>query len=69
MQDIFKRIKMHNKFLNITQRMLDLQADNSVPIKAYPYYAWMDANEIRLKKEIPLMMKKLERHFKINPQT
>jgi len=65
-QDIFKRIRMHNEFLTTTTRMLDRQDDNSVPRKAYPYYEWMDKNEVRLNKEIPDMMEKLQQHFEIN---
>lgn len=63
-QDIFKRIKMHNQFIEITRHMKEEQSDYSVPKKAY-YYEWMDENEVRLKKEIPEMLSRLEQHFKI----
>ena len=65
-QDIFKRIKMHNEFLTTTIHMFDQEINNLVPKKAYPYYEWMDKNEVYLNKAIPDMTKKLQQHFKIN---
>lgn len=65
-QDVFKRIKMHNEFLIITDRMMDQQLDDSAPEKAYRYYEWMDKNKVRLKKEIPKITNKLQLYFKIS---
>lgn len=60
-QDIFKRIKMHNKFLAATREMGTL--DDPVPKESHPYYEWMDKNEIRLKDEIEDMLEKLRGSF------
>ena len=60
---------MHNEFLTATIHMQDQQSSDSISEKAYQYYDWMDKNEVRLNKEIPNMMKKLERHFKIGHLT
>lgn len=68
-QNIFKRIKMHNEFLATTKRMQDQQADDSVPEQAYPYYEWMDEHEVYLSREIPPMMEKLRQHFKFDRRT
>ena len=65
-QNIFKRIKMHNEFLTITKRMQDRQTDGSVPKQAYQYYEWMDEHEVYLSREIPNMMKKLQQYFKFD---
>lgn len=65
-QNIFKRIKMHNEFLAITKRMRDQHIDGSVPKQAYQYYEWMDEHEVYLSREIPGMMKKLQQHFKFD---
>ena len=34
-----------------------------VPRKSYPYYDWMDNNEVRLKKEIKNILEKLRNNF------
>ena len=60
-QDIFKRIKMHNKFLAATRDMGTL--DDPIPKESHPYYEWMDKNEIRLKNEIEGMLGKLRGSF------
>lgn len=60
-QDIFKRIKMHNKFLAATREMGTLE--DPVPKESHPYYEWMDKNEIRLKGEIERMLGKLRGSF------
>ena len=65
-QNIFKRIKMHNEFLATTKRMRDQQTNDSVPKQAYQYYEWMDEHEVYLSREIPPMMKKLRQHFKFD---
>ena len=65
-QNIFKRIKMHNEFLAITKRMRDQHADDSVPKQAYQYYEWMNEHEVYLNRDIPDMMKKLQQHFKFD---
>lgn len=67
-QNIFKRIKMHNEFLDIVKRMQDQQDSGSVPEQAYQYYKWMDEHEVYLSREIPSMMKKLQQHFKFDRQ-
>ncbi len=66
MQNIFKRIKMHNEFLAAVRRMHDQQTGDAVPEQAYQYYAWMDENEVYLSRKIPDMMKKLQKHFKFD---
>lgn len=68
-QNIFKRIKMHNEFLDIVKRMQDQQDSSSVPEQAYQYYEWMDEHEVFLSREIPPMMKKLQQHFKFDRRT
>ena len=61
-QDIFKRIKMHNEFLDIVIHTTN--QDNFVPKNTYKYYDWMDESEVILKKEIPIMLQNLKEHFK-----
>ena len=39
---------MHNKFLKITQEMQMEIPTDPVPKKSYPYYDWMDRNEVKL---------------------
>lgn len=65
-QDVFKRIKMHNEYLTLVMKMQDEQEDNSIPEKTYKYYKWMDHTEVVLAKEIPEIQKKLKEDFKLN---
>lgn len=67
-QNIFKWIKMHNEFLDITKRMRDQHTDDLVPKQAYQYYEWIDEHEVYLNREIPNIMKKLQQHFKFDRQ-
>lgn len=67
-QNIFSRIKDHNKFLELVRTMQDATPDNSIPEKAFKYYEWLDLNEVILLKDIPLMKKKLKEEFKITHQ-
>ena len=60
-QDIFKRIKIHNRYLTATREMGTL--DDPVPKESYSYYEWMNKNEIRIKDEIEDMLEKLKRSF------
>ena len=64
-QDTFKRIKNHNKNLEITNKMAEEDANDTAPPKSYPYYAQLDRDERRLKKEIPTIMEQLSMHFRI----
>lgn len=67
-QDIFKRIKMHNRYVDI---VLEMAEDNCgfVPPKAHKYCTWMDDAEKRLQKELPKTLQSLQVHFKINRRT
>ena len=50
-QDIFKRIKMHNQYVDIVLEMAE--GNNSlVPAKAHKYCAWIDDTERHLQKEL-----------------
>ena len=60
-QDIFKRIKMHNKFLTAAREMETL--DDPIPKESYKYYIWMNENEMQLEYEIKNMLEKLRTSF------
>ena len=64
-QNIFSQIKTHNKYIELVMRIKDETTDGRIPEKAYKYYEWLDSNEVRLLKDIPIMLKKLEKDFEI----
>ena len=64
-QDTFKRIKNHNKYLHITKNMGEEDENNTIPRKSYSYYHLLDKDECRLKEEIPEIMKQLQEYFDI----
>lgn len=67
-QDIFKRIKMHNQYVDAVLGMAE-NNDGLVPPKAHKYCVWMDDAEKRLQKEIPKILQSLQTHFKMNRRT
>lgn len=67
-QDIFKRIKMHNQYVDIVLGMAE-DRDGLVPPKAYKYCVWMEDAEKRLQKELPKTLQSLQAHFKMKRRT
>ena len=67
-QDIFKRIKMHNRYVDAVLEMAEGN-DSLVPPEAHKYCAWIDDTEKRLQKELPKTMRSLRAHFKTNRRT
>ena len=67
-QDIFKRIKIHNEYIDVVRRMTE-HNDNAMPIAAYKYCEWMDNTEKHLQQELPKMLESLQACFKMNRQT
>ena len=66
-QDIFKRIKMHNQYVDAVLEMVEDY--DGLPLKAHKYCAWMGDAEERLQKEIPKTLQCLRPHFKMNRRT
>lgn len=68
-QNIFNQIKTHNEYLKLTQN-LTFGKQEQFPEETHVFYIWMDDNEQKLLKDIPIMIKKLEEGFdvKINHQ-
>ena len=66
-QDTFKRVKMHNEFLNIALEIMDQQSNGKIPNRSFKYYIWMDKNEVRLKNDIPKIKERLRQSFKNIP--
>ncbi len=64
LQDIFQFIKIHNKYLDVVDKMYDQNDKNEIPHKALKYYEWMDLSEVDLMEKIPIMQKKLKAHLK-----
>ena len=64
-QDIFKRIKIHNKYVDTVLEMT-VHNDYDVPVNAYRYCEWMENAEKRLQKELPKILESLRVHFKTN---
>ena len=64
-QNIFRQIKTHNKYLDLVGTLQDEDENNKIPQKTYKYYRWMDTNEVKLEKDIPIMLEKLEKDFHI----
>lgn len=64
-QNIFRQIKTHNKYLDLVGELQDEDKSGKIPEKTYKYYEWMDKNEVKLEKDIPIMLKKLEKDFNI----
>ncbi len=60
-QDIFNRIKDHNKCLRIASEMS--YEDRDVVPKIHKYYEWLDANERHLNEDIPKMVELLRNHM------
>jgi len=67
-QDIFKRIKMHNKYVDAVLETTERNGGH-VPVSAYKYCLWMEDAEKRLQKELPKMLRSLREHFKMNRRT
>ena len=64
-QNIFNQIKTHNDYLDLCKKIQDTESTQEIPKKAYRYYEWMDENEVKLEKDIPIMLKKLKKDFNI----
>lgn len=64
-QNIFNQIKTHNDYLDLCKKIQDDEGTEAIPEKTYRYYTWMDENEVKLEKDIPIMLKKLEKDFNI----
>lgn len=67
-QDIFKRIKMHNQYVDAVLGMSE-DNDGFVPPKAHKYCAWIDDAEKHLQEELPKILQSLQTHFKIDRRT
>ena len=63
-QNIFHQIKTHNEYVDQVLKMSD-ETLGEIPEKSHKYYAWMDENEVKLLKDIPKVLKKLEEDFEI----
>lgn len=64
-QNIFRQIKTHNKYVNLVMNMKDETDDGIIPEKAYKYYEWLDENEVKLLEDIPTMKIKLSEDFDV----
>ena len=60
-QDIFKWLKTHNRFL-VTALEMSEQDGEKVPQRSHRYYERASADEERLNAEIPKMMERLRKH-------
>ena len=65
-QNIFRQIKTHNKYLDLVGTLQDEDESNKIPQKTYKYYRWMDTNEVKLEKDIPIILEKLKKTFTYN---
>ena len=63
-QNIFNQIKTHNEYLDLTRKMT-VGKQEDFPEDTHEFYIWMDNNEVKLLKDIPIMMKKLKDNFNI----
>ena len=63
-QDIFKRIKTHNRFVDVVFEMVERNGGN-MPVQAHKYCEWLEVNEKRLQQELPEMLDSLRSHFKM----
>ena len=61
-QSIFKRIKKHNEYLSLAEKIM-VGKPEQIPKEIYEYYIWMDGIEEVLSKDIPIMIKRLEVKF------
>lgn len=59
-QNIFKRIKMHNKYVDHVLEMAE-HSGNTVPAEAHKYCLWLEESEELLQKELPEILQSLER--------
>ena len=63
-QNIFNQIKTHNEYLDLT-RTVAIEKQEQFPKDTYEFYIWMDDNEKKLLKDIPIMIKNLEDDFDV----
>ncbi len=61
-QDIFKVIKKHNEYLELTEK-IRREKQELFPEETYDYYIWMDEHEKGLLEHIPIVIEKLESKF------
>ena len=66
-QDAFKRIKTHNKYVDTVLEISD-HNNSTIPVRAYRYCEWIENTEKILQKELPKILKKLQIRFKANRQ-
>lgn len=66
-QDAFKRIKTHNKYVDTVLEISD-HNNSTIPVRAYRYCEWIENTEKILQKELPKILKKLQIRFKTNRQ-
>ena len=66
-QDIFKRIKLHNQYSEVVFQMTESNKGD-VPYAAYKYCVWMDNSEKRLQQELAKMLESLGVCFNLNSQ-
>lgn len=66
-QDIFKRIKLHNQYVDVVFQMTE-RNNGDVPYAAYKYCVWMDNSEKYLQRELPKMLESLGAYFNLNSQ-
>ena len=63
-QNTFKRIKTHNKYIDMVRDMVE-RNNGVVPAAAHYYCEWMDDAEKHLQQELPAMLQTLRAHFKL----
>ena len=66
-QDIFKRIKLHNQYADMVFQMTE-RNNGDVPYTAYKYCVWMDNSEKYLQQELPKILESLGSYFNLNSQ-
>lgn len=62
-QDIFRQIKIHNKYLTRIGHLMEKKGDGTIPDDAYKYCEWMHENEPNLERSIQNMLEELKRYF------
>ena len=67
-QDTFKRIKTHNKYVDMVLEMWE-RNNGIVPVAAHRYCEWVDYTEKRLRRELPEILQSLQSHFNLKHQT
>ena len=61
-QDTFRRLKQHNRYISL---FMDMTNDQKDPKKHRMQLQWMESTERKLLKDIPQLMKKLEKDFNL----